>query len=87
WRYSGVIFENSDITLNGRGVRGLYLKGSSLQEEYIEGEALAALGEVQFRKTNFKVPNGTAIYIDDAKRFPYISALDGSRIFANRLLD
>ncbi|WP_375666443.1 autotransporter outer membrane beta-barrel domain-containing protein [Bartonella sp. TT121SHDZB] len=87
WRYSGVVFENSDITLNGHGIRGLYLKGSPLQEEYIEGEALAALGEVQFKKTNFKVPNGIAIYIDDAKRFPYITALDGSRIFANRLLD
>ncbi|EJF84943.1 autotransporter outer membrane beta-barrel domain-containing protein [Bartonella rattimassiliensis] len=87
WRYSGVVFENSDITLNGRSTRGIYLKGGLLQEEYIEGEMLSALGEVQFKKTNFKVPNGTAIYIDDAKRFPHITALEGSRIFANRFLD
>lgn len=85
WRYSGVILKNSDIALNGRETRGLYLNPS--QEGYIEGEMVAALGGIQLRKTNFKVSSDTAIYIDGVKRFPYITALEGSRIFANQFLD
>ncbi|WP_338070267.1 MULTISPECIES: autotransporter outer membrane beta-barrel domain-containing protein [Bartonella] len=87
WHYSGVVFENSDITLHGRETCGLYLKGNFSQEEYIEAEALAALGRIQFKKTNFNVLNDTAIYIDDAKRFLYITMLEGGHLFADRFLD
>ncbi|WP_273756953.1 autotransporter outer membrane beta-barrel domain-containing protein [Bartonella sp. MM73XJBT] len=87
WRYSKVVFENSDITVKGRGARGMYFQGNSLQEDYEEGEALVQLGELEFKKTAFKVPDGTAIYIDDSKRYPYITASEGARIFADRLLE
>ncbi len=62
WRYSGVIFKNSDIAFNGRETRGFYLKGNPSQEGYIEGEMVAALGGIQIKKTNFKVSNDAAIY-------------------------
>lgn len=87
WSYSKVVFENSDITVKGRGARGMSFQGNSLQEDYEEGEALVQLGELEFKKTAFKVPDGTAIYIDDSKRYPYITASEGARIFADRLLE
>ncbi|EJF82573.1 autotransporter outer membrane beta-barrel domain-containing protein [Candidatus Bartonella washoeensis] len=84
--YSTVIFENSNITVNGSETRGLYLNGTLSEDGYVNGEA-AVYGKIQFKKTDFYVPNGTAIYIDNAKRIPYISALERSYIGANRLLD
>ncbi|WP_273723974.1 autotransporter outer membrane beta-barrel domain-containing protein [Bartonella sp. AU18XJBT] len=84
---SWVSFENSDIILKGHGAHGLHFRGSSSQTEYQEGEALTSLGEVQFKKTALYVPNGTAIYSNDARRYPYITASDGSHIFADQLLD
>ncbi|WP_175869016.1 hypothetical protein [Bartonella gabonensis] len=87
WRYSDVVFENSDITLHGCETRRLYVKESSSQEEYIEAEALAALGEIQFKKTNSNIPNDTAIYIEYAERLSYITALEGAPFFAGLFLD
>ncbi|GAA5100859.1 autotransporter outer membrane beta-barrel domain-containing protein [Bartonella acomydis] len=87
WLYSGVVFEDSDITVKGHGARGMYFQGNSSQEDYEKGEALTKLGEIFLKKTFFKVLGGTAVYIDDARRIPYITVSDGSRIFANRLLE
>ncbi|MGF7158379.1 autotransporter outer membrane beta-barrel domain-containing protein, partial [Bartonella heixiaziensis] len=84
--YSTVIFENSNITVNGSETRGFYLNGELSEDEYIKGETLAAYGKIQLKKTDFYVPNGTAIYIDNAKRIPYITASEGSYILADRLL-
>ncbi len=84
---SDIVFESSDITLKGHGVRGLYFLGGLSEDKYTEGEALFPLGEVLFKKSSLKVPNGTAIYADDIRRSSYITAIEGSRIFANRLLE
>ncbi|WP_375674349.1 hypothetical protein [Bartonella sp. CL100XZDX] len=84
---SWVSFENSEIILKGQGAHGLHFRGSSSQTEYQEGELLTSLGEVRFKKTALYVPNGTAIYSNDARRYPYITVSEGSRIFADRLLD
>ncbi len=83
---SNVVFESSDITIKGRESFGLHFQGNSSEESRMEGELLVGLGEIQFKNTTFKVPDGTAVYIDDAGRFPYITVSEGSRIFANRLL-
>ncbi|WP_375703795.1 autotransporter outer membrane beta-barrel domain-containing protein [Bartonella sp. AD13SXNS] len=82
-----VSMENSKIILKGDGAHGLHFRGSPSQNEYQEGELLTSLGEVRFKKTALHVPDGTAIYSDDARRYPYITASEGSRIFADRLLD
>ncbi|WP_375666441.1 autotransporter outer membrane beta-barrel domain-containing protein [Bartonella sp. TT121SHDZB] len=82
-----VSLENSKILLKGDGAHGLHFRGSPSQNKYQEGELLTSLGEVRFKKTVLYVPDGTAIYSDDAKRYPYITASEGSRIFADRLLD
>ncbi|WP_273782711.1 autotransporter outer membrane beta-barrel domain-containing protein [Bartonella sp. ML69XJBT] len=84
---SDIVFENSDITLNGYGIRGLYFLGGLSEGKYIEGEALLGLGEVLFKKSSFKVPNGTAIYLDDIRRPSYITAIKNSNVFADRLLE
>ncbi|WP_144754437.1 hypothetical protein [Bartonella saheliensis] len=60
WRYSGVVFENSNISFHGRDVREGTLKESPSQEEYIEAGASAIFGEIQFKKTSFSVPNDRA---------------------------
>ncbi|EJF83311.1 autotransporter outer membrane beta-barrel domain-containing protein [Candidatus Bartonella washoeensis] len=84
---SGVFIQNSDITIKGRESRGLYFRGSSSEEEYEQGELLTLLGEFQFDKSSFKVPDGTAIYSDNVRRTPYITLLEGSRISGDLLLD
>ncbi|WP_142417042.1 autotransporter outer membrane beta-barrel domain-containing protein [Bartonella massiliensis] len=84
---SFVSFENSKIILKGHGAHGLHFRGSSSQYEYQKGELLTSLGEVRFKKTELHIPNGTAIYSDDARRYPYITASEGSKIFADQLLD
>lgn len=82
-----VTLENSEIILKGHGAHGLHFRGNPSQYKYQEGELLTSLGEVRLKKTALHVPDGTAIYSDDARRYPYIIASEGSRIFANRLLD
>ncbi|WP_330169118.1 autotransporter outer membrane beta-barrel domain-containing protein [Bartonella grahamii] len=82
-----VSFKNSNILLKGEGVHGLHFRGSPSQDKYQEGELLTSLGEFRFKKTDLRVPNGTAIYSSDARRYPYITASEGSHIFADRLLD
>ncbi|EJF97948.1 outer membrane autotransporter barrel domain-containing protein [Bartonella vinsonii subsp. arupensis Pm136co] len=84
---SQFFIENSSITIRGHKARGLYFQGGLSDHEYIEGELLSRLGDFQFKKTTFKVLDGTAVYVDDSRRFPYVKATDGSRIFANLLLD
>ncbi len=84
---SWVVFEKSNIMLKGRGARGLYFRGDSLQDNYQEGELLVNLGTFHFKNTAFRIPDGTAIYSDDARRYPYITASEGTRIFADTLLD
>ncbi|EJF92813.1 hypothetical protein LBE40_00850 [Bartonella taylorii] len=69
---SEIVVENSDILIKGRGARGLYFLGGSSEGRCMEGEQLVKLGEFQFKKTTFKVPDGMAIYIDDSRRYPYI---------------
>ncbi|WP_317993669.1 autotransporter family protein [Bartonella gliris] len=87
WRSSNVFVEDSNIMIRGHGARGLYFRGSSSEGEYEEGEIHSLLGEVRFKNTKFQVPYGTAIYINDARRFPYITVSEGSRVFADLLLD
>ncbi len=84
---SGIFFENSKITIGGHGAFGLYFQGNSLEDEYKAGELLVKLGEIQFKSSTLKVPDGTAFYSDEARRFPYITVSDGSRVVANRLLE
>ncbi|MGF7158383.1 hypothetical protein GGR09_001775, partial [Bartonella heixiaziensis] len=84
---SEFVVKNSNILIKGSEARGLYFWGSPLEGKYVEGELLVKLGELQFKNTVLKVPDGTAIYVDDARRYPYITVSDGSRIFANRLLE
>ncbi|WP_039759127.1 autotransporter outer membrane beta-barrel domain-containing protein [Bartonella queenslandensis] len=82
-----VVLEDSEIILKGHGAHGLHFRGNPSQYEYQEGELLTSLGEVRLKKTALHVPDGTAIYSDDARRYPYITVSEGSRIFADRLLD
>ncbi|WP_208441237.1 autotransporter outer membrane beta-barrel domain-containing protein [Bartonella raoultii] len=84
---SGVVFEKSNILLKGHGAHGLHFRGGPLQDEYEDGELLVSLGEFQFKNTALQVPDGTAIYSDDARRYPYITASEGSRIFADMLFE
>ncbi|GAA4665239.1 autotransporter outer membrane beta-barrel domain-containing protein [Bartonella pachyuromydis] len=84
---SRVVFENSDILLKGHGANGLYFRGGLSQYEYETGELLFTLGEFQFKNTTLKVPDGTAVYSDDARRYPYITASEGTRIFADMLFE
>ncbi|WP_455465746.1 autotransporter family protein [Bartonella sp. B39] len=84
---SEVVVQNSDITIKGRGAHGLYFSGRSSEYEYERGELLSRLGVFQFENTVLEVSGGTAIYIDDARRFPIITVSSNSRIFADLLLD
>ncbi|WP_375656240.1 hypothetical protein [Bartonella sp. MR63HLJHH] len=84
---SGIFFENTEILIKGQGVHGLYFRGAPSQYEYQEGELLTSLGEFRFKKTALHIPYGRAIYINDARRYSYITILEDSRIFADRLLD
>ncbi|WP_375675912.1 hypothetical protein [Bartonella sp. CL42QHWL] len=76
-----VSFENSEIILQGQRVHSLHFRGSTSQHEYQEGVLLISLGEVRFKKTALYVPNGTAIYSNDARRYPYITILEGFAYF------
>ncbi|WP_375685352.1 hypothetical protein [Bartonella sp. TT110JLCBS] len=80
-----VSFENSEIILQGQRVHSLHFRGSTSQHEYQEGVLLISLGEFRFKKTALHVLDGTAIYSNDARRYPYITVSEGSRIFADRL--
>ncbi|WP_019220128.1 autotransporter outer membrane beta-barrel domain-containing protein [Bartonella florencae] len=84
---SEVFMKDTDVTVKGDGAFGLYFRGSSSQEEYLEGELLFTFGDLQFDKTSFKVPDGTVIYSDDARRHPSITLLEGSRFSGDLLLD
>lgn len=82
-----VALENSKIVLKGHGAHGLHFRGNPSQNKYQEGELLTSLGEVLLKKTALHVPDGIAIYSDDARRYPYITVSEGSRIFADQLLN
>ncbi len=78
---SGFFVENTEILLKGQGGHCLYFRGVPSQYEYQGGELLTSLGEFRFKKTVLHVPDDTAIYSNDARRSPYITILEGSRIF------
>ncbi|MET3590396.1 outer membrane autotransporter protein [Bartonella silvatica] len=84
---SKVSFEDSNIVIKGHRVHGLHLQGSFSENKYKQGEMISQLGVFQFKKTNFHVPDGTAIYVNDARRFPYITVSEKSRISADQLLE
>ncbi|WP_455474889.1 autotransporter outer membrane beta-barrel domain-containing protein [Bartonella sp. B30(2025)] len=84
---SEVFVENSNIVLKGRGVHGMHFGVESSAEDYIEGELLIRLGDFQFKNSVLKVPDGTAVYADDARRFSYITLLGGSKFISDRLLE
>ncbi|WP_455479124.1 hypothetical protein V4B17_05225 [Bartonella sp. B23] len=87
WKDSVVFFEDSNITIKEHGIYGLYFGGKSSKYEYEMGEMLSPLGMLWFKNTVFKVPDGTAIYINDARRFPIITVSSNTCIFADLLLD
>lgn len=82
----GIIY-NTNIILKGHGTHGLHFQGGLSDYEYIEGEALSKLGEFQFKKATLKAFDGTAVYVDNSRRVPYITVSDDSRIFADLLLE
>lgn len=50
WRYSDVVFENSNISFHGCKIREGTLKERPSQEKYIESEALAGLERFSSRR-------------------------------------
>ncbi len=84
---SQVFVEGSNITIKGHKARGLYFLGGLSDDEYLEGELRSMLGEFSFKNSTLTVPNGTAFYVDDARRYPYIKVTEKSRIFADLLLE
>ncbi|MCZ2159078.1 autotransporter outer membrane beta-barrel domain-containing protein [Bartonella sp. 220] len=84
---SQVVVEDSDIKIAGYGSVGLYFLGGYAERRYIEGEVFVPLGNFYLKKTTFKVPDGTAVYIDNARRYPYIKITEKSRVFADLLVE
>ncbi|WP_019223648.1 autotransporter outer membrane beta-barrel domain-containing protein [Bartonella rattaustraliani] len=86
-KMSKVIARSLDITVKGRGTHGLHFQGGPSDDNYQEGALLSKLGEFQFYKLDLRVPDGTAVYVDNARRVPHITVTKDSRIFADVLLD
>ncbi|WP_455476782.1 autotransporter outer membrane beta-barrel domain-containing protein [Bartonella sp. B41] len=84
---SEAFIENSNIILNGWGARGMYVTSEKSEVKRLPTEAITQLGEFYFKNSTLKVPYGTAFYVDESRRFPYFTVLNGSHIYADRLLE
>ncbi|MET3560524.1 outer membrane autotransporter protein [Bartonella japonica] len=82
----GIIY-NTNIVIKGHGTHGLHFQGGLSDYEYVVGELLSELGEFQFKKSTLRAFDGTAVYVDDSRRVPYITVSDGSRVSADLLLE